>query len=393
MGKTKKIRAVFPAFVVAAAFLCACGPSVSPEDQEFNQYVNMTREADSPDARIRYSTLALDLCTAKRGNKIRSELLASRAMGYQQKDQLRQALEDLDVAIHLDPNNAELYSNRGKLFSDMGDYAKAQEEIEYALKMDSKIPHAHLNLGLNCERQKNFECAYSQYAETMKLKPDFAQAYVLRGKLLAQMGDNAAALADFGDVLKLQPKSSEAHYERALLYAQSGYVNEAINDLTVSIQNERGDEKARFMRAYYYFRLKRYAESKDDLTAILKLNTDNKKARMLRGYVLLCDGNPRAARFDFENLVDTADNISLASLGLALAYYKEGFPDYAVFNYRRAVRVAPYFAQPAKKLAADTKYFYLANFASELAAIQSAARADSGVNPDEVGRKVRISKE
>jgi tetratricopeptide (TPR) repeat protein len=149
--------------------------------------------------------------------------------------QNKEALDALERAAHLLPDDAEAQSNLGAALRRCGRLDEAVARLRRALQLKSELAEVWNNLG-NAERDRgDFDAAVAALAEALRLKPGFAKAHNNLGNVLRDLGKLDAAVAsyrralefdanyaeahtNFGSVLRLQGRAAAAqsHCERAL---------------------------------------------------------------------------------------------------------------------------------------------------------------------------------
>jgi tetratricopeptide (TPR) repeat protein len=85
----------------------------------------------------------------------RLKALIARGGAFTRKDQPDHAIADYDVALRLDPSQADLFNSRGELWRKKGDRRNALADFDAALKLDPDHPLAKANyksLALELER-------------------------------------------------------------------------------------------------------------------------------------------------------------------------------------------------------------------------------------------------
>lgn len=161
--------------------------------------------------------------------------LAWKALSVALQMQNKEALDALQRAARLLPNDAESQSNLGAALRRYGRLDEAVACLRHALQMRPELAEVWNNLG-NAERDLGrFDAAVAALAEALRLKPGFAKAHNNLGNALRDLGrlDEAAlsyrqalehdanyaeAHSNFGSLLRLQGRSAEAqsYCERAL---------------------------------------------------------------------------------------------------------------------------------------------------------------------------------
>jgi tetratricopeptide (TPR) repeat protein len=161
--------------------------------------------------------------------------IAWKALGVASQMQGKEALDALQSAARLLPNDAEAQSNLGAALRRCGRLDEAVACLRRALGMRPDLAEVWNNLG-NAERDLgHVDAAVAALTEALRLKPEFAKAHNNLGNALLDLGrlDEAAASyrralacdaayaeahANLGSVLRLQGRPAEARCqcERAL---------------------------------------------------------------------------------------------------------------------------------------------------------------------------------
>ncbi|MFI6393824.1 tetratricopeptide repeat protein [Nonomuraea sp. NPDC050540] len=131
----------------------------------------------------------------------RMVLLANRAQLLAGAGRTREALQDYDAAIALDPAFPDYYVDRGNLRFRLGRYAEALADYEAAIEAGPPLPEAYYN----------------------------------RAELRLAEGDEEGALADLGHVIVLDPGYLDAYINRAGLLAAAERDEEARTDVTAGL--------------------------------------------------------------------------------------------------------------------------------------------------------------
>jgi len=100
----------------------------------------------------------------------------------------QKAIEYLDEAVKLDPNQYVAYNNRGIAYSNLGQHRQAIED----------------------------------YNETIRLKADYANAYCNRGCSYSLLGQHQRAIEDYNESVRLRPDDIHSYYNRAISHLALG---------------------------------------------------------------------------------------------------------------------------------------------------------------------------
>jgi tetratricopeptide (TPR) repeat protein len=157
----------------------------------------------------------------------------------------REAIEDYDRALALDPNDSEAYRNRGVARGKLSEYGEAIEDFERALAFDPNDSAAYFNRGLAHYRLNEYHEAIEDYdhgqlgeyreaiadfERALALEPDVRTAYRKRGIAHGQLGEHRAAIEDYDHPIALDPDESAAYCMRGLAHGDLNEYHEATED-------------------------------------------------------------------------------------------------------------------------------------------------------------------
>jgi tetratricopeptide (TPR) repeat protein len=182
--------------------------------------------------------------------------LAWKALSVALQMQNKEALDALQRAARLLPNDAEAQSNLGAALRRCGRLDEAVACLRRALQMRPDLAEVWNNLG-NAERDLgHFDAAVAALREALRLKPGFAKAHNNLGNALLDLGSLDEAVASYrqalayhanyaeahsnlGSVLRLQGRSTEAHSHCGQALAIDPEYPAAIT-LLAHLQSDRG---------------------------------------------------------------------------------------------------------------------------------------------------------
>jgi tetratricopeptide (TPR) repeat protein len=100
--------------------------------------------------------------------------LAIRAGLYSDKDQLDPAINDLDQAIALKPDQPALFTNRGDYYRRKGDLNRAIDDLSHAVELNANLLLAYWDRGRAYQAKGDAEHARADYNKALSLNPDDA---------------------------------------------------------------------------------------------------------------------------------------------------------------------------------------------------------------------------
>ncbi|HMK65460.1 MAG TPA: tetratricopeptide repeat protein, partial [Thermodesulfobacteriota bacterium] len=124
-----------------------------------------------------------------------------------------QALNELNKAVNLDPDNAQIRNVLGVAYMEKGMLPEAVQEFRKALDLAPDFAEVHNNLGTALLRQGKVQEAIKEFNEALKsplyLTPHFGE-YNL-GRAYYQMKDYVQAKKHFQEAVKISPSYSMAY--------------------------------------------------------------------------------------------------------------------------------------------------------------------------------------
>ena len=130
--------------------------------------------------------LVIDACTAiiqanQETPKRLAFALANRGYAYRNKHDYDRAIQDLDQAIKLDPDNALAFVNRGDAYRNKREYDRAIRDYDQAIKLDPNNAITFNDRGSAYGGRRDYDRAIQDYDEAIRLDPNLARAFYNRG--------------------------------------------------------------------------------------------------------------------------------------------------------------------------------------------------------------------
>ncbi|MEO1980261.1 MAG: tetratricopeptide repeat protein, partial [Fuerstiella sp.] len=131
------------------------------------------------------------------------------------------AVEDLDKAISIDPENPDFWYSRGNCHAGQGNVDAAIADYRNAVECDADHSAAWYNYGNMLFGQGRFEEAIESWDRTIAIQPDLFRAYNNRAAAHVQLGQLHQAQEDYEKTLQLNPAFARAYDNFAWLLATS----------------------------------------------------------------------------------------------------------------------------------------------------------------------------
>ena len=157
-------------------------------------------------------------------------------VAYGNLGQPRQALEQFDASIRLDPTNSEVLNNRAMTFGTLGLAERALIDLGEALRYSPNYADAHSNRGLIYREFGQHQLAIDSLNEAIRLNPGHAQARVNRGLVFVDLGQYHRAIEDYDEAIRLDPGNVQAYLNRGVAHVDLGQGELAFQDAEAAIE-------------------------------------------------------------------------------------------------------------------------------------------------------------
>ena len=194
-----------------------------------------------------------------------ADKIIEEALNRSKRGDINGALELLNQAAELYPDNQFVFVNRGNIYND------------------------HL---------RDFEAAIADYNKTIEINPKFSWPYMNRALAYGRLKRWDEAIADYGRAIELDQNYASAYNGRAWSYCQIGKFEEALVDADKALKLKPNEANFFDTRASAYEGLKRYAEALADLDKAIKLLPEGWLYNH-RGEVYRLAGDEAKAEADF----------------------------------------------------------------------------------------------
>ncbi|CAF1213248.1 unnamed protein product [Adineta ricciae] len=248
------------------------------------------------------------------------------------------ALNDLSLAIYIEPSFMDAYWQRALIYIIFEHYDEALDSLNMCIKFNKTHAGAY-KLRADVHAIKgDLALANANYSQAIRYNPTDHESYFRRAQTYERRNEILLAMDDYVQVTRLNPKNIEAWYKHAMYYYNSANYDNAIGDFNELLKRQPDHVSARLHRALSNFYLEEYQYALNDFSATLHYDPSNWMAYYYRG-LLLRACNPHQALRDFSIsllLNPEYDNVG-AYLHRALLYCKENQFEEAIADYEAVI--------------------------------------------------------
>lgn len=195
----------------------------------------------------------------------------------------RQSMIDLNNAVRLMPEDANVWNARGYIHMRIGDYIHAEEDLKNAVSRNPRLAIAYFHLAHVHKGYSRFDEALKNYDLSIEHDPNYAAAFLNRGGLQYNKKDYQGALRDFNRAIELDPNYAEAYQNRGNVYYIMQDVKKALEDYNTSLKLYPQNPDALLNRGMLKIAIGRNLDACIDLEAAQYLG-NQRAAEMVKQY-------------------------------------------------------------------------------------------------------------
>lgn len=216
-------------------------------------------------------------------NDVSIQFFAVRML-YELPEKCTQALAIINSTIANHPKNDEAYDWRFRVKTCLGDLTGALDDINTAIALNPQNTIYKNNQALLQQKLSNSDKALENFnqliasleqklkgAKDDRIKIDLMMTYFSRSRILAKIEKFDAMQAVLNRAVEVNP-IQYAYQTRARAYKWRQMYAEALADLTKAIELDDNESSVVFDRAEIYFLQKKFPEAIRDYELVLKLN-------------------------------------------------------------------------------------------------------------------------
>lgn len=284
----------------------------------------------------------------------------SRGLTYIALGRNREALEDLNRAIELEPLPS-FYSNRGAALHNLERYQEALADYDYAIAQNPTDGTIYTNRAITYMMIDEYEAALADYNRAIQLNPARPKPHTNRGILLAAMGRIEDALADMTQAIRIDPNYVGSYIGRGTVLLEQGRFEEALEDFTRAMQFDPHNDYIYHQTATIYLHLDRYEEAIACYTRAIEFNPSYAEPYSHRASIYMQQGRQQEALADLNRAIELNPNDVGSYINRSNIYGDMQRMPEALNDLTCAIQISP--DMPGPHLAMGLMLFQLRQFA------------------------------
>jgi protein O-mannosyl-transferase len=201
-----------------------------------------------------------------------------RGLGYAEKGNYQQAIEDYNMALKIDSQYGEALNNRANAYGIIGQNDLALQDFKQIITINPKFADAYYNRGNLYLTIRDLDKAINDFTEVIRIDPDMADAFNNRGVAFRLKGQYEKSFADFNQALIINHKLAEAYFNRGIIYnIQKQYIT-AVANFTEALKIKPQYTDAYFNRGVSFACLIKYNDAIRDFQQVLNIDANHMPA-------------------------------------------------------------------------------------------------------------------
>ena len=255
---------------------------------------------------------------------------------------LKAAADQLDKALALDANDAEVHNLLGFVLGQQGDLTSALVHLERAVVLRPEWAEAHYNLGVALWYSGSKEKSISELRESVHLDPAAGPSHAFLGTALRDMGDLAGARLSLQRAIALLPPLPATYIDLGIVFLRTRDINKAMGQFEagLNIQNPSPPEPD-------------WDSAISALREAIAKKPDQPDAHNLLGLLLGRKGADKSEVVaEFREAVRLRPEFAQAYNNLGLVLTQTDDDEGAVAAFHEAIRITPDYADAHANLGA-----------------------------------------
>ncbi|MGE0430775.1 MAG: tetratricopeptide repeat protein [Planctomycetota bacterium] len=251
------------------------------------------------------------------------------------------ALEYLDRALELAPDNAAARMNRGVVLRRLGRPDRALIDLDAAVHAAPRSAEAVYNRGVVKRDLVDLPGAMADFDRALELNPQYADALAQRAFQRYQIGQPGPAFEDATRAIELDSGLAEAQLVVALVEVTRGHIEPALEACNRAIEADPESPTPYVYRAIVQ-RIRRLPDAAiADCNEAIARNAKVWSAYFQRALAYSQRGDAQASLDDYNRAIDLAPTNPELYLNRGILYSRAGDRTAAYHDYQRCLQINP----------------------------------------------------
>jgi tetratricopeptide (TPR) repeat protein len=264
-----------------------------------------------------------------------------RAVLLLKENDIKDALNDINIALKKDSLNPKYYITLSDIYFAMNMFAKSENMLEKALAILPDDTVALMKLSKSYLYFQKYDLTFQTIDRLLELTPHNAYAYLLKGFAYKETKDTSSSIKCYSTAIEEQPDLIEPYIQLGLLYAAKKNKT-AVDFYEKALKIKPGNPDALYNIAFFYQETGEWKKAIDNYDELILKNGANKYAYYNIGYIYLEQLNDytKAAQY-FTNAIETDMSYAEAFFNRGLSYERSKNYTAAEADYLKALELKP----------------------------------------------------
>jgi tetratricopeptide (TPR) repeat protein len=178
--------------------------------------------------------------------------------------EIDKALNDFNISIAINPNNAKVFTNRANIHGLKGHFDLALSDYSKSIELDKTDEQIFFNRAVTYSMMKQFDNAIEDYTTVLNMKPDFKIAKESRAYAYVDNKNYEKAISELNELIQTEPTNAMYYFYRGTAYFNSGNATAALADNSMAIQYNPNNSGAYFNRSVVNKTMGKYKDALND---------------------------------------------------------------------------------------------------------------------------------
>eukprot|EP01127_Copromyxa_protea_P008992 TRINITY_DN2084_c0_g4_i1.p1 TRINITY_DN2084_c0_g4~~TRINITY_DN2084_c0_g4_i1.p1 ORF type:complete len:608 (+),score=53.78 TRINITY_DN2084_c0_g4_i1:112-1935(+) len=230
-------------------------------------------------------------------------LLLRRALVLRLLHKAEQSIQDISLAIQLEPDSAHFYRIRGNWRRETGDLEGALSDYSYAVTLQPSVAVHYFCRGIAYKDQKNFVLAIKDMDLAIQLDPDNANYRCSRGRMYSHLGFYEEAMKDLNHAVQIDPTNSDYLHWRGRVLRDSQEYEKALKDFEQALSLTHDDIDYAWC-SIMYSQMKNNAKARYYIQKAISIAPANSFHHQFKGILNFGLGNHKNGLSDFNTAIN-----------------------------------------------------------------------------------------
>jgi tetratricopeptide (TPR) repeat protein/S1-C subfamily serine protease len=207
------------------------------------------------------------------------------AFQLQTENKNTEALNAIQKAIALKPENSSLYFVKALIENNLSRYSDMIKSCESGLNIQPSNSILLLARGSAYATQNQYSQALSDFSKAIQVDPQNEIIYATRGTMYIKREQYSQAITDFSKAIQIDSQYVLAYEYRGAIYDNQKQYPQALADYSKAIQLNTQNVKIYNRRAFIYLSQKQYSEAITDYSRAIELDPKGAEAYSIRGAI------------------------------------------------------------------------------------------------------------